>query len=311
MRTSFPILILFLVALSFLSCEQEFFPEPTTEEPDYVVEGYIEAGPGAIPTYVLLTQTFNFYGYFGPEEFSAAFVHNADVRVSDGDFEVALQEVCYNDLDSTIREQIAAQFGFNADSLSINFCVYIDLLNQIQPQIGKTYNLFIVAGGDTVTSTTRIPELVPLDSLWFGPPPGEPSDTLAALNCYIADPPGIRNFYRYFGSTNGGPLETAFSSVEEDLFFDGKSFEFQLFNPATDDGDVEPEEFGLYFVGDTITVKWCTIDEANFDFWNTLEFANANQGPFSSYTRLQSNIQGGLGVWGGYSVSYHNLIVAY
>jgi len=106
-------------------------------------------------------------------------------------------------------------------------------------------------------------------------------------------------------------LETGFSSVEEDLFFDGKSFGFQLFNPATDNGDVDPEEFGLYFVGDTMTLKWCTIDEANFDFWNTLEFARANQGPFSSYTRLQSNVTGALGIWGGYNVDYYTLEVAY
>ena len=75
-------------------------------------------------------------------------------------------------------------------------------------------------------------------------------------------------------------LKTGFSSVEEDLFFDGKSFGFQLFNPETESGDVEPEEFGLYFVGDTITLKWCTIDEANFDFWNTLEFSNCQPGSF-------------------------------
>jgi hypothetical protein len=99
--------------------------------------------------------------------------------------------------------------------------------------------------------------------------------------------------------------------VVEDLFFDGKMFEFQLLNPRTTRADVDPDEFGLYFVGDTISIKWCTIDEAHFDFWNTLEFSSANQGPFSSYTRLESNIEGGLGIWGGYSVSYYTLPVEY
>ena len=64
-------------------------------------------------------------------------------------------------------------------------------------------------------------------------------------------------------------------------------------------------------VGDSVLIKWTTIDEAHFDFWNTLEFSNANQGPFSSYTRLQSNINGGLGIWGGYSVSYYSRTVEY
>lgn len=298
-------------ALLLGACEKEFYPEPTDEGPEYVVEGYIEAGPDALPTYVLLTKTFNFYGEFGPDEFTAAFVHDADVRVSDGDFEVILQEVCYDELSPEVREEIANQFGFDADSLGFNFCVYLDALNSIQPVAGKRYDLKIQTEGHLITSSTVIPLPVPLDSLWFGPPPGDPNDTLAQLNCFISDPPGIQNYYRYFMATNDGPLETSFSSVEEDLIFDGKSFEFQLFNPATEDGDVDPAEFGLYFVGDTITVKWCNIDEANFDFWNTLEYANANQGPFSNYTRIQSNIEGGLGVWGGYSINYYSLVVEY
>lgn len=300
------------IAMSFLvSCEQEYIPPASADGPKYVVEGYIEAGQDPSPTYLLLTKTFDFYGEFGPDQFTESFVHDADVRVSDGSVDVTLQEICLLDLDPAFREQVAEQFGLNADSLTVNFCVYLDLLNQLQPQAGKTYDLHIVVGGDTITATTQIPMAVPLDSMRFEPPPGDPNDSLAQLTCYISDPPGVKNFYRYFGATNGGQLETGFSSVEEDLYFDGKSFGFQLFNPQTDSGDVDPEEFGLYFVGDTITLKWCTIDEANFDFWNTLEFARANQGPFSSYTRLQSNVTGAVGVWGGYNVNYYTRVVAY
>ncbi|MBK8777276.1 MAG: hypothetical protein IPO25_07635 [Saprospiraceae bacterium] len=32
-------------------------------------------------------------------------------------------------------------------------------------------------------------------------------------------------------------------------------------------------------------------------FWNTLEFNKGSQGPFSSYTTINSNIIGGLGIW--------------
>jgi hypothetical protein len=239
-------------------------------------------------------------------------VHDADVRVNDGTVEVQFFEVCLSELDSAFRREIAAQFGFNPDSLAIDFCAYLDVFGQLHPEIGKTYTLTIHSGNDVISAVTTIPKHVPIDGLHFQAPPGDPNDTLAQLRASIADPPGERNFYRYFCSTNGGANETAFSSVEEDLFFDGKSFEFQLFNPATDGGeDTEPEEFGLYFVGDTVEIKWCSLDEAHFDFWNTLEFSNANEGPFSSYTRLQSNIQGGLGIWGGYSVSYYKLPVEY
>lgn len=310
MRQNLFSLLVLVAGISLTSCEEEYIPVNSGGGPKYVVEGYIEAGENPFPPYLLLTRTFDFYNEIGPDQFTGSFVHDADVRVSDGTTEVQFQEICFSELDPSLREQAAAQFGFDADSLAIDFCVYIDLSGQLHPAPGKTYELVIHVGQDVITSSTTIPFLVPFDTLYFAPPPGKPSDTLAQLKCMISDPAGERNFYRYFTATNGGPFETSFSSVEEDLFFDGKSFEFQLWNPDTDGGeDTDPEEFGLYFVGDTITVKWCTIDEAHFDFWNTLEFSNANQGPFASYTRLQTNIVGGLGVWGGYSVSYDTLVV--
>lgn len=295
----------------FTACEQEYIPVNPQGGPKYVVEGYIEAGQNPFPAYLLLTRSLDFFSEIGPVQFNESFVHDADVRVSDGSIEVQLQEVCYSELDSTFQKLVAEQFGFDPDSLAIDFCVYLDILNQLQPQVGKTYNLKIRVGQDSITATTNIPEHVPLENLYFAAPPGKPNDTLAQLKVSISDPVNERNFYRYLCGTNGGELETSFSSVEEDLFFDGKSFEFQLLNPATDGGDTEPDEFGLYFVGDTIEIKWCSIDEAHFDFWNTLEFSNANQGPFAGYTRLQSNINGGLGIWGGCSVSYYTLVVEY
>lgn len=311
MKIKFNILSAFFALVIFASCEQEYTPAKSADGAKYVVEGYIEAGENPFPPYVILTKSFDFYGTLNPDQFTGSFVHDADVRVTDGNLEVVFQELCFSDLTPEVRKEVAAQFGFDADSLAIDYCVYLDVLGQLHPQQDKSYDLKIVTEGHTITATTYIPVQVPLDSFHFEAPPGKPNDTLAQLRCRISDPAGVRNFYRYFGSTNGGPLKTAFSSVTEDLFFDGKSFEFQLFNPVTTDRDVEPNAFGLYIVGDTMTIKWCTMDEAHFDFWNTLEFSNANQGPFSSYTRLQSNIHGGLGIWGGYSVSYYTRKVAY
>lgn len=300
-----------LLAIFIWSCEEEFIPVNPGGGPKYVVEGHIEAGEDPFPPYIILTRTLDFYNDITPQQFTESFVHNADVRISDGVAEVQLPEICFMDLPPEIRAEAAAQFGFIADSLLIDFCVYVDLSNQLNPQPGKTYSLRIMVGEDIITASTFIPDHVPLQTLHFLPPPGTPNDSLAQLRATISDPPGERNFYRYFSGVNGSNLQSIFSSVEEDLFFDGKTFEFQLFNPQTTKGSSDPDEFGLYFVGDSVLIKWTTIDEAHFDFWNTLEFSNANQGPFSSYTRLQSNINGGLGIWGGYNVSYYSRKVEY
>lgn len=226
MRQYIHIITISVFTLFLTSCEEEYIPVPSGDGPEYVVEGYLEAGDDPTPPYLILTRSFDFYGAFGPDEFNDSFVHDADVKVSDGTLEVTLQEICFFDLDSTVRELLAEQFGLNADSLTINFCVYIDLLNQLQPQTGKTYDLIIAVDGDTITSSTRIPMPVPLDSLKFEPPPGDPNDSLAQLTCYISDPAGDKNFYRYFVATNGGQLKRAFQVLKRICFSTAKVLVF-------------------------------------------------------------------------------------
>lgn len=53
------------------------------------------------------------------------------------------------------------------------------------------------------------------------------------------------------------------------------------------------------------------MDETHFDFWNTLEFSRNNSGPFSSFNRVSSNVDGALGVWGGYAVGYYEDVVPF
>ena len=71
----------------------------------------------------------------------------------------------------------------------------------------------------------------------------------------------------------------------------------------------EKNTFGLFKIGDSVAIKWSAIDETHFNFWNTLEFNKGNQGPFSTYTTINSNIIGGLGNWGGYNSKIYRLKV--
>ncbi|HJW28523.1 MAG TPA: hypothetical protein VJ508_04645, partial [Saprospiraceae bacterium] len=134
------------------SCQQEYTPINPTGGPKYVVEGYVEAGENPFPPYVIFTHTLEFNGKLGPDDFTASFVHDATVLVSDGSKEIRFTEVCLSELDPQIRKEVAAQFGFNADSLAIDFCVYADLLNELQAQVGKTYQLRIYTGTDSLSA---------------------------------------------------------------------------------------------------------------------------------------------------------------
>ena len=303
--------VLSFFILVFWSCEKPFVPDNAELEPQLVVEGYIEAGARATPPYLTLTRSVPFFTEFNAEDFNANFVSGAEVRVSNGEDTVALQEVCLDELDAQQKQLAAAFLGLPLDSIGFNICLYTDLTFSMPGEEGKTYELWIEAEGQEVYAVTRIPPHVPVSTFDFREVPGEPVDTLARLIGLITDPGDDANFYRYQMGINGGPIISPAASVVDDRLFNGQTFEFPLFKPEPrGNPDLDIETFGLYTVGDTVEVKWITIDEAQYDFWNTLEFNTANQGPFSSYTLVESNVVGGLGVWGGLSASYYNLVVA-
>lgn len=302
-------LIIGLSLLLNFGCEEEFVPEVSTEAREIVVEGYIEAGDRPLPPYVILTRNVPFFTELQAEELEDIFVHDAVVSVSDGDREVVLSELCLSELNAEQQELASRLLGRDLQALGFNFCAYVDLAGAMRGEAGKIYRLSIEAEGRQLQALTGIPPHAGLDSLRFVEPPGEPNDTLAQLRCFIQDPAGQADFYRYFTGVNNGPLQTGLNSVIDDRLFNGQNFEFPLLKAEPRNGDFDPATFGLFRRGDTVQIKWANIDEAHYDFWNTLEFNAANQGPFSSYTRVASNISGGLGIWGGLSASYYTLVV--
>ena len=299
-------------SIFFTSCEEEFDPKIPASEPDLVVEGVIEAGEQPTIPYVILTRSVPFFTEIGQEELNDIFVHDAEVKVREGDQEVTLQELCIDDLSAEQKELASGLFGIDLTQININFCVYADLSFSMLGEAGKTYDLTINVEGKTITATTTIPFHVPLDTLYFQAPPGEPNDSLMELTVFITDPAGEANYYRYFTQVEDEPLLPGFPSSTDDRIFDGLNFQFPLAKAESRElnfEDIDLNTLGLYHRGDSVTIKWTTIDAAHYEFWNTLEFNAANSGPFSTYTLIESNIQGGLGVWGGYNASYTNLVV--
>jgi uncharacterized protein DUF4249 len=309
-----PLLILLCLSLfSFLSCEEEFIPEITTDPLDIVVEGYIEAGDLNLPPYVFLTRSQPFFTELDFGNFDNFFVHDAMVTVSDGTNTITLEEICWEDFDEeqqALLNILLAQSGIgNFDSIPGNLCVYVDSDFEMVGEIGKTYSLHIEVEDKVISASTKLENRVPLDSLWFIVPEGEVLENLRELRVLLSDPPGEINFYRYLTSVNGGGFLSGLNSVADDALFDGQKFEFPLPKSEPRNAEVDQSTYGLYELGDTVSIKWTTIDQSNFNFWNTLEFNAINQGPFSSYTRVASNIDGGIGIWGAYAAHYYSLVV--
>lgn len=317
MKRIYPQLIILILYMG-VGCETEYTPPILSTQRQIVVEGYIEAAESnAVPTYVILTRDLPYFEQLGRDQLDELYVRGAKVTVtSDAGLSVPLQELCLLDLDPVTQQLVRQFLGFslNNDSIGVNFCAYADLFGAIKPEQGRTYELKVEVDGQVITASTTIPKHVGLDSLKFTPTPGQGIDSLAQLLATIDDPADVNNYYRYLSRINNGSYASGFNSITDDIIFNGKKFEFRLNKPessddSADDDQQGPETFGLWHRGDTISIKWCSIDKGHFDFWNTLEFNRNNQGPFSSYTRIISNIKGGLGIWGGLSAEYYELVV--
>ncbi|MGB4961266.1 MAG: DUF4249 domain-containing protein [Saprospiraceae bacterium] len=308
MKHIFLVFIALSMASLLVSCEEEYIPETDITQQEIVVEGYVEVGEDSDPTFVLLTKSIPFISTIKPDQFAELFVRNATVTVFDGKKSVGLTELCLSQIPPELRPQVYAVLGFNPDSTAADICVYADIFDQIEKGYGRKYDLTVKVGDKILTASTTVPDSVGLHSFKWREPPGSPKDTLAELNVRISDPAKVKNYYRYFTATGKDrTFIPPFGSVTDDAIFDGKDFEFPLQKAMRRSGDFDPETFGLYRREDSVFVKWCAIDKPHFDFWNTRDFAANSGGPFSSYTRISSNINGGLGIWGGYAVKVYRL----
>lgn len=282
LRFSFAIYLFFIS-----SCTKDITISLPHQEEQIVVEGFIETG---LPPYVILTKSSDFYSTFSLDSISNYFVSNAIVRVSDGTDTVTLYPISF-------------------DTSGVSISIYTNLA--MIGEVGKTYFLWIETEGKILSSVTTIPQPLPLDSIWWEPANIPESDIFVKLICRYSDPPELGQYVRYFTKQNSQPFYPGLSSVFEDNFINGNTFDFELERGVNrnDTTQFYPGYF-KFTKGDTITVKWSAIDEAQFNFWRTYEFELGGQGsPFASPVYIQSNIVGGLGIWGGYSPSYKTMIV--
>ena len=301
---------IFLFSTLFLisSCEEPFIPENLQQEPQIVVEGFIEAGDGANPAYLVLTKTLPFLSSISSETLNNNYISGAKVTLSDGSKTINLSELCFKDLPPALKVEAAKILGFNvsANNFIPNVCFYADLNFAMPGQAGKTYQIEILTEGKKITASTTIPIPVSLDSLKFIPNAGANQDSFLLLTSKLSDPIAQQNFYRYQVKMGDGPFITpGGGSLFDDRLFNGQNFRLNLPRPGGDGESFNISTFGLYPVGKETTIRWVNMDQSLFDFWNTLEFSINNQGPFSTYTRVKTNVKGALGVWGGlYAKNY-------
>lgn len=301
--------ISFIIVMATLvaGCERDITLDLPHPEEAIVVEGHIEAGQ--FP-YIILMQNAAYFSPVDINTFAGLFVHDAIITLSNGDQTVLMDEICLSTLPANLKPLVYQFLGITQDPPpGQDYCAYVNF--SMTGQEGKAYSIRIESSMDTLTATTTIPPHVPIDSIWFEPD-AVYGDSLAAVRIQFKDPDTLGNYYRFFSKVNAEPFYPGyFGSVRDDNFANGQIFRGTIPRGVPSGSTINFETYGLFRKGDTAIVKVAVIDADQYEFWRTLEDQKRQNGPFSSPTYVKGNINGGLGVWGGYGSITDTIIINY
>lgn len=300
----------------FSACQKEIEVKIPEADPKIVVDGKIEPG---VPPYVILTRNMP---YFAPTDINTvqnSFIHNAVITVSDGINTVALTEYCSQSVPDSLLPLVSAFTGLDSASLqTFNYCLYTTFDPLMFGQFGKSYTLKVVVDGKTYTSTTAILPAIPLDTLWCRYEKlNVDGDSLGFIWAHLTEPGNEYNAYRWLAKRNTKDFSFIAppGAASNDKYYNGESFDFAYSRGAVQNSravDDNNEERGYFKQGDTVVVKFCTIDHAVYSFYRSLDIVINNDGnPFASPSSVESNVgpKGEvLGIWAGYGVSTHTVI---
>ena len=316
---------LFCLLLFIFSCTKEIEIAIPNTGHQFVVNGFIENDETAK---ILLSRSLP---YFDPIN-SSSLLNFSDITTDLNLINDAIINITNSNGES---ETLILEIGLT-DTWLYNYSG-----TSIIGEEGVTYQLEIIKGDTIVTAITTIPELAPIntDSLRFLYRADD------SAYCYMlghwTDPDTIGNCIRAFAKTNSiwnnnfdivppnDGYDDFFISMLEgngnynDEYVNGWSFSFPMYkgrgfwqewgqqsnNENTED-EVDGSSgatTGFWNVGDSVQLKWSSIDRNAWDFWYSLEFNNP-AGPFGAPSDANSNINGGLGVFGGTSSQYIELI---
>lgn len=276
-----------LICLFFLSsCEKTVsFQLNNSETKKLVVDGQIETGK---PPIVFLTNAIGVTDPLNLNTVLNSIVRGAIVEVSDATRTIQL-------IEQNNSYQVAPQ-----DSNFVGVP-------------GQIYKLKIQYLGKVYEASTKIPIVKSLDSIWSVKRinAGGPDSNEVNIFARYTDPDTLGNYVRYFTKRNKEPFFTGRNSVYNDEVINGNGIDVRIEKGYDKINDTSTKKFGNFIIGDTVQVKWCAIEKAVYNFWNTLEFSTNSVGnPFSSPSAIMSNISNGaLGVWAGYGTSFKTIIV--
>jgi hypothetical protein len=295
----------FILLLLFASCEKTLNLSLNSSSNKMVVEGVIERGQ--VP-YVVLSNSMGFFSRIDLN--SLQYIKGAVVTITDLNTSKSITLREYS-IDTTIGQET---FSFTlygpdiTDTEAMNF----------KGQEEHFYKLHITSAMGESEAITKVPTVVNIDSFWLEPVPGD-EDKFKLLKGRYADPDTFGNSLHYQTQNKkykktGEPeiFYDPFVVAYDDAVINGTTFPitFDLgFNRNHTYPDGEGFNQGYLRKGDTVTLKYSSIDRAVYRFYEGLDQSRNSVGnPFATPLKIQGNVSNALGVWAGFGTQYFTII---
>jgi len=300
------ILLVLLLAIFSQACEKVIEIDVPAGEPKLVIEGRVENGQ---PPVVFVTTTRGFFEPTSLQDYADSFVDDAEVTVNG----IELARICSDELPDDLLPIFEESTGIPADQAAeLGICGYVGLNPNLIGEENTTYRLEVRARDQVLTSAAHIPNVLSPDSVWFRLWADSPNFGYVFAN--LTDPDTSGNAYRVFTrrigpNMNDNPVDPTFypslgASFADD-FFNDQTIEvvFLRGQPPNSSRPVDTGESARFFeTGDRFVFKFCSTTYPVYDFFNTYEAQQGSTGsPFAAPNNLNTNINGGLGIWAAYS----------
>lgn len=146
---------------------------------------------------------------------------------------------------------------------------------------GRTYNLTVTANGQTYTSSSTMPQLVPFDTLLIVQQTGF-RDTNLYPQAIFLDPVGASpsHYYRFVETRNDSVVTRLF--VIDDQYDNGRYINYTMRSDTA------------MAVGDSVKVEMQCIDQGTYQYFSTFRAAsgNTNVTPFNPISNISNNALG-------------------
>ncbi|SKC23480.1 DUF4249 family protein [Alkalitalea saponilacus] len=275
--------ILACLSFVFAGCEETPLEEFSRFKPEIVVDGRIETGALA---QIFITRNIPYYFSLDSSQMLDYVIRQARVEISDGENSEVL----------TLR--------FNERY----FPPYFYQGRFIRGEPGRTYDLNIQFAETELTSRTTIPDMPVVDSAWFEPSNFDPEQGTVSVR--MINQPDEQLFYRFYTLvySDSEIFHPSLLPNFDSRFFPEREMVLSLNKGPSSFMKMEDADF-LFNASDTIVVKVCRMDREQYLFWESYQeevFGGSN--PFTAGSRqVRSNINGGLGNWGGFSVVHYHI----